>query len=179
MPDVIVGFGANLGDPPTVFAAALDRLSRETEIIGVSCLWRTRPDGPDQPDFTNAAVLLRWPGDPLRLLRRCRDIEADAGRRREAEDRWGPRILDLDLLVARDLVWRSGDLTLPHPRFHQRAFALVPAAELAPDWLHPLVGKTIEELAAETIRADPGAVISSAPFPAELQSAVDRIVAHN
>ena len=99
MLDVIVGFGANLGDPPAVFAAALDRLSRETRVIGVSRLWRTRPIGPDQPEFRNAAALLRWPRDPLRLLRRCRDIEADAGRRREAEDRWGPRVLDLDLLA--------------------------------------------------------------------------------
>jgi 2-amino-4-hydroxy-6-hydroxymethyldihydropteridine diphosphokinase len=179
MPDVIVGLGANLGDPPAVFAAALDRLGREAEVIGVSRLWRTRPIGPDQPDFTNAAAHLRWSGDPLRLLQRCRWIEANAGRNRGSEERWGPRVLDLDLLVIRDLVWRSRELTLPHPRFHQRAFALVPAAELAPDWVHPLVGGTIAELAAKARRADPDALISSAPFPAELQSTVDRIVAHN
>jgi 2-amino-4-hydroxy-6-hydroxymethyldihydropteridine diphosphokinase len=177
--DVIVGFGANLGDPPAVFSAALDRLSRSAEVTGVSRLWRTRPIGPDQPDFTNAAVLLRWPADPLQLLRTCREVEAHTGRNREAEQRWGPRALDLDLLVARDLVWRSRDLVLPHPRFHQRAFALVPAAELAPGWVHPTTGRTIGELAVEVQAADPDALISSAPFPNSLQSAVDRIVARN
>ena len=129
---------------------------------------RPRPIGPDQPDFTNAAALLRWPGDLHRLLRLCRDIEAEAGRTREAEARWGPRVLDLDLLVVRDLVWRSTDLVLPHPRFHQRAFALVPAAELAPGWVHPTTGRTIGELAAEIQIADPDALLSSAPFPIEL-----------
>ncbi|MEX1312439.1 MAG: 2-amino-4-hydroxy-6-hydroxymethyldihydropteridine diphosphokinase [Candidatus Sulfomarinibacteraceae bacterium] len=168
MVDVIVGLGANLGDPPAVFVAALDRLSRETEVVGVSRLWRTRPIGPEQPDFTNAAALLEWPGGPLGLLRLCRDIEARAGRNRQAEDRWGPRVLDLDLLVVRDLVWRSRDLVLPHPRFHRRAFALVPAAEVAPDWIHPTTGRTIGELAVEVQAADPGALLSSAPFPIEL-----------
>lgn len=168
MLDLIVGLGANLDDPPAVFASALEGLAREAEVIGISRLWRTRPVGPEQPDFTNAAALLRWPGDPHRLLRRCRQIEAAAGRNRKNEDRWGPRVLDLDLLIARDLVWRSRELQLPHPRFHERAFALMPAAELAPDWAHPLVGSTIAELAESVLATDPGALISSTPFPTEL-----------
>jgi len=172
MLDVIVGLGANLGNSPTVFAAALNRLGRESELVGVSHLWKTRPVGPEQPDFTNAAILLRWRGDPHGLLRRCREIEASAGRNRSAEDRWGPRILDLDLLIVRDLVWRSPELELPHPRFHERAFALAPAAEVAPDWLHPTTGQTLAELADEVQAADPGALISSAPFPTELPSTV-------
>ena len=65
----------------------------------------------------------------------------------------------------RDLVWRGPELELPHPRFHQRAFALVPAAELVPDWVHPLVGRTIGDLAEEVLRDDPDALISSEPFP--------------
>jgi len=172
MLDVIVGLGANLDDPPTVFAAALNRLGRESELVGVSHLWRTRPVGPEQPDYTNAAILLRWRGDPHGLLRRCREIEASAGRNREVEDRWGPRILDLDLLIVRDLVWRSPELELPHPRFHERAFALVPAAEVAPAWLHPTTGRTLAELADQVQASNPGALISSEPFPIELPSTV-------
>lgn len=164
MLDVVIGLGANLGAPAVRFAAAVSELAEIGEILGVSRLWRTRPVGLDQPDFSNAAVLLRWPGDPLHLLRRCHELEIEAGRDRDGEDRWGPRVLDLDLLVARDLVWRGPGLVLPHPRFHERAFALVPAAELAPDWIHLMLGRPIGELAEEVRNEDPGALISSEPF---------------
>ena len=69
--------------------------------------------------------------------------------------------LDLDLLVARDLVWRGPELEIPHPRLHERAFALVPAAEIVPDWVHPVIGRTIGELAEEAQSADPEALLSS------------------
>jgi 2-amino-4-hydroxy-6-hydroxymethyldihydropteridine diphosphokinase len=159
--EVVIGLGANLGDPPTAFAAAIDGLGGDGEVRSVSRLWRTRPVGPVQADYTNAAALIGWPGDLRRLLRLCRRIETAAGRNRDAEDRWGPRILDLDLLIARDLVWRSPTLEVPHPRFHERAFALAPAAELVPDWVHPIVGATIRELADEARAADPGALFSN------------------
>jgi 2-amino-4-hydroxy-6-hydroxymethyldihydropteridine diphosphokinase len=158
---VVLGLGANLGDPPAAFAAAADGLGRLGEVVSVSRLWRTRPVGPDQPDYRNAAALLSWPGDPKSLLEACREIEAAAGRNRSTEQRWGPRVLDLDLLMARDLVWRGPELEVPHPRFHERAFALVPAAELVPDWVHPFIGKTIGELADEVRTADPGALFSN------------------
>jgi 2-amino-4-hydroxy-6-hydroxymethyldihydropteridine diphosphokinase len=173
MVHVIVGLGANQGDPSAVFSATVDRLGREAEVVATSRFWRTRPVGPVQPDFTNAALLLRWPGDLEELLRRCREIEASAGRDRGAEERWGPRLLDLDLLIARDLVWRSSELVVPHPRFHERAFALVPAAELAPDWIHPTTGRTLSELAREVLATNPEALITSTPFPTELPPAVD------
>lgn len=161
---VVIGLGANLGDPTAAFAAALDGLGREGEVVSVSRRWRTRPVGPDQPDFLNAAALIRWPRDPRTLLRTCRELEAATGRSRENEHRWGPRALDLDLLLARDLIWRGPELEIPHPRLHERAFALVPVAELVPDWVHPIIGGTIGELAAEAQRADPEALISSVPF---------------
>jgi 2-amino-4-hydroxy-6-hydroxymethyldihydropteridine diphosphokinase len=161
MIDVVVGLGANLGEPPVAFAAALRGLEDRSGSILVSRRWKTRPVGPDQPDFTNAAALVSWAGSPSELLARCRELESLAGRNRASEDRWGPRTLDLDILMTRDLVWRGPKLELPHPHFHERAFALVPAAELVPDWVHPLVGRTIAELASELERQDPDALISS------------------
>ncbi len=151
---VVVGLGANLGNPAVAFTSALSKFASAGDVVSISRLWRTRPLGPDQPDYSNAAALLRWPGDPLGLLHRCREIEASAGRRRDTEDRWGPRVLDLDLLVVRDLAWRGPVLEIPHPRLHERAFALVPTAELVPDWIHPLFGRTIGELAEEVRNAD-------------------------
>ena len=160
----LIGLGANLGEPATAFTTALDEIASRGEVISGSRLWRTRPLGPDQPVYCNAAVLIRWKGTPSALLHACCDLEAAAGRDRSSEQRWGPRVLDLDLLMARDLVWRGPELELPHPRFHQRAFALVPAAEIVPDWVHPLVGRTIGELAEDILRDDPDALISSEPF---------------
>jgi len=161
----LIGLGANLGEPARAFATAIAFLASGGEVVCVSRLWRTRPLGPDQPDYRNAAALVRWNGPPPALLHACRDLEAAAGRDRSSEQRWGPRVLDLDLLMARDLVWRGPELELPHPRFHQRAFALVPSAELVPNWIHPLVGRTIGQLAEEALRDDPEALISSEPFP--------------
>ena len=161
MLQVVVGLGANLGDPQATFAEALAVLSSRAEIIAVSSLWRTRPQGPDQPDYTNAAALIGWGSGPWGLLELCRTIEHEAGRERSAECRWGPRVLDLDLLIARDLVCRGAGLRLPHPRFHERAFALVPAAELVPHWVHPLLGRTITDLAEEACRTDPEALIAA------------------
>lgn len=160
----LIGLGANLGDPARAFATAIDTFTSSGDVVSVSRLWWTRPVGPDQPDYCNAAALIRWEGTPAALLQTCRDLETAAGRDRSTEQRWGPRVLDLDLLMASDLVWRGPELDLPHPRFHQRAFALVPAAELVPEWVHPLVGRTIGELADEVLREDPGALISSEPY---------------
>ena len=163
--DVMVGLGANLGDPAAAFTTALDGLASAGKIVSVSHLWRTRALGPDQSAYWNAAALVDWPSDLPTLLQACHKLEAAAGRDRDTEQRWGPRVLDLDLLMARDLIWRSPELVLPHPRFHERAFALVPAAELVPGWVHPIVGRTIAELAEEVRSADPDALISSEPFP--------------
>lgn len=168
--EVVIGLGANLGEPARAFTTALDAFAAEETVVSVSRLWRTRPLGPDQPDYRNAAALIGWSRALSNLLAICQDLEAAAGRDRSTEEHWGPRVLDLDLLVARDLVWRGAGLELPHPRFHQRAFALVPAAELAPGWVHPLMGRTIGDLAEQALRDDPGALISSDPFPIALEN---------
>jgi 2-amino-4-hydroxy-6-hydroxymethyldihydropteridine diphosphokinase len=144
----LLGLGGNLGDVPQAFAATAGALARRFRLLGCSSLWRTAAVGPPQSDFLNAALLLAADVDPLRLLACCQLLEAGAGRDRGRESRWGPRALDLDLLLAEGLVVESPSLTLPHPRLAERRFALAPACELAADWIHPRLHRPLAELAA-------------------------------
>jgi len=162
--EILIGLGGNLGQPEAAFAEALEVLANEGRVMAVSRLWRTRPVGPSQPDYLNAAALIDWPAVPRSLLQRCRELELVAGRNRAREERWGPRDLDLDLLIARSAVCRGPDLELPHPRLHERRFALEPATEVVPDWVHPLLGLTIEELAEKARHREPGAIIEVLSF---------------
>lgn len=148
MVQLVVGLGGNLGSPRASFERALAGLSRAGSVLSRSHLFRSRAVGPPQPDYLNAAVLLRWPDDLSSLLELCHELEAAAGRDRRREARWGPRPLDLDLLIADGVVCRGPRLVLPHPRLAERAFALLPAAEVASDWVHPLLGETLTGLAA-------------------------------
>jgi len=145
---ILVGLGGNSGDVAAAFIRAAAALATRFRLLGTSGLWRCAALGPAQPDFLNAAVLLEVDVHPLEVLMACRRLEQEAGRRRDLEVRWGPRPLDLDLLAAGDLVIESAVLTLPHPRLAERRFALLPAAELAPDWLNPRTLRTLSELAA-------------------------------
>lgn len=145
---VVLGLGGNSGDVATAFAAAAGRLASRFRLLGCSSLWRTAPVGPPQPDFLNAALLLEIDVDPYRLLATCQGLEATGGRRRENEERDGPRPLDLDVLILRGVVVESPALTVPHPRLAVRRFALLPAGELAPDWEHPRLHRTLSDLAA-------------------------------
>jgi 2-amino-4-hydroxy-6-hydroxymethyldihydropteridine diphosphokinase len=144
---LLIGLGGNTGDVAMAFARAAAGLATSFRILAASGLWRSAALGPAQPDFLNAAVLLEVEVHPLEVLMACRRLEHETGRRRDLEMRWGPRPLDLDLLAAGDLVIESPVLTLPHPRLAERRFALLPAAELAPDWLHPRALRTLAELA--------------------------------
>jgi len=141
---IVIGLGGNVGDVESAFRAARTRLADAARIVCSSGLYRTRAVGPPgQSDYLNAGVLVAWPGRPHALLDLCQELEAAAGRDRKVERRWGPRTLDLDLLVADGVVCRGPRLRLPHPRLAERAFALVPAAEVAPDWVLPSDGRTL------------------------------------
>lgn len=146
---ILLGLGGNVGDVRDAFVRAAAALEARFGPLERSSLWRSAPVGPAQPEYLNAALLARIDCHPLRLLAICQALESGAGRDRAAEPRWGPRPLDLDLLISPDAVIESPGLTLPHPRLHERAFALFPAAELAPGWLHPRLRRTLSALAAE------------------------------
>ena len=139
MANACIGLGANLGHPEVAVRAAIQALDAlpDSRVLAASRLYRTPAWGRiDQPDFINAAVLLRTALAPQALLAHLLAIEHEAGRRRddEAESmRWGPRLLDLDLLLYGDQVIDEPRLRVPHPHLHERAFALVPLAEIAPD----------------------------------------------
>jgi 2-amino-4-hydroxy-6-hydroxymethyldihydropteridine diphosphokinase len=144
-----VGIGSNLEDPVRQVNnafAAIERLP-ESGFFARSSLWRSTPLGPaDQPDFVNAAAAFLTRLEPRDLLRRLQVIEQAAGRQRKAEQ-WGPRTLDLDLLVQGRLVVDEPDLKLPHPRIAERNFVLLPLAEIAPSLQVPRAGSVARLLA--------------------------------
>lgn len=136
-----VGLGGNLGDAAATLRAAfaaLDALPR-TRLLRASRLYRTPAWGRrDQPDFVNAAAALETGLPPRDLLGALLDIERDFGRDRSDEDaRWGPRTLDLDLLLYGEDVIDAPGLRVPHPHLHERAFVLVPLLEIAPELVIP------------------------------------------
>ena len=168
----LIALGGNMpsvvGPPEDTLRAALSRLSqRDIAPERISRFYRTPcfPAGAG-PDYVNAAAQIRWSGDAQSLLGVLHDTETQFGRARD--QRWGRRTLDLDLIAMGDLVlpdravqghWRDlpadqqiartpEQLILPHPRIQHRAFVLVPPCDLAPQWRHPILGRTIAELAA-------------------------------
>lgn len=146
-----VGLGGNLGDVETTLAEALWAIDGlpQTSIRAQSALYRSKPWGRgDQPDFLNGAVELQTRMTPRVLLEHLLAIEERFGRVRAKEDRWGPRTLDLDLLVFGEEVIDEPGLHVPHPRLHERAFVLVPLAEIAPS-LHIVGQGKVSDLLAQ------------------------------
>jgi 2-amino-4-hydroxy-6-hydroxymethyldihydropteridine diphosphokinase len=143
---VCLGMGSNLGDREGNLRVALDHLNRLIRLCRCSAIYETEPIGyKDQPLFLNVACY----GDTLRgpeeLLKDLKDIERFIGRLPTFPN--GPRSIDLDILLFGDEVVTTPDLVIPHPRMMERAFVLVPLSEVAPLWVHPVLGKTISELA--------------------------------
>lgn len=133
--DVYVGIGSNLDDPAAHVTQAITELAEipNTERIAYSSLYASPPMGPpDQPGYINAVALLHTRLEPLGLLDELLAIEQSHGRIRTGE-RWGPRTLDLDILIYGDRYIDNARLTIPHPGIHERAFVLYPLQEIAPD----------------------------------------------
>jgi 2-amino-4-hydroxy-6-hydroxymethyldihydropteridine diphosphokinase len=134
----LIALGGNVGDVQATFDRAVAMLcdSDEVRLLARSSDYRTPPWGvTDQPPFINAVIAVATSVPPRDLLTRAIAVERAFGRDRAKERRWGPRTLDLDLLTYGDLVLNTPDLTLPHPRLLERAFVLLPLAEIAPELL--------------------------------------------
>lgn len=141
---VFLSLGGNLGDPQKSMAAALGALDAHAHVrvSGVSSLYRTPPWGKlDQPDFLNAAAELSTSLRPQQLLELC--LETERKLKRVREERWGPRLIDIDILTFGDRIIQETGLEVPHPRMLDRAFVLAPLAELAPGL--DIDGQPIEE----------------------------------
>lgn len=145
-----IGLGSNLADPVGQVRAAVAALAQltQTRVEACSSLYRTAPVGwGEQPDFINAVCRVRTGLDPAALMQNLLEIERVHGRVREG-DKGGPRTLDLDLLLYGSQVIQSAELTVPHPRLHERAFVLYPLAELDPELVIPGHGSPRQLLAA-------------------------------
>jgi 2-amino-4-hydroxy-6-hydroxymethyldihydropteridine diphosphokinase len=143
-----VGLGSNLGDRAAYLLLGLSALSRlpKTHLLRLSPVYETNPVGPPQPPYLNMVAELETELSPKGLLAEMLRIEKALGR--ERRERWGPRTLDLDLLLYGDLVLEEAGLSVPHPRLHERAFVLVPLLDLLPEGRHPLLGQSFAELLA-------------------------------
>jgi 2-amino-4-hydroxy-6-hydroxymethyldihydropteridine diphosphokinase len=134
--EALIALGGNVGDMVLTFDRAVALLCGDKSVVlkQRSANYRTPPWGvTDQPAFVNAVIAVATTLPPRELLARMREVEWHLGRNRALEQRWGPRTLDLDLLAYDDVSLDTAELALPHPRMFERAFVLVPLAEIAPD----------------------------------------------
>ena len=146
-----IGLGGNLGDAVATLHAALQELDGlpQTRLVRASKFYRTLAWGVvEQPDFINAVAQLDTRLSPRDLLDALLDIERAFGRERHRSERWGPRVLDLDLLLYDSAVIDEPGLCVPHPHLHERAFALLPLVEITPDAFIPGIGPAGEALRA-------------------------------
>jgi len=143
-----LGLGSNVGAREKNIATALNSLetTRGISVSKVSSLYETDPVGgpADQPAFINAVARIETALSAPRLLAVCQKIEETLGRKRDL--RWGPRTIDLDLLIYGDEVHSSAALTIPHPLMHERRFVMEPFVEIAPDFIHPMLNRTARQI---------------------------------
>ncbi len=140
-----IGIGSNVGDRKAVCWKAIELLAEAGKVTKISSLYYTEPVGyVEQQDFINAVVSIETELSARELLEACHAIEDKLGRKRTL--RWGPRTIDLDILLYGDLIMNDPDLVLPHPSMAARKFVLAPLAEIAPEAVHPVLHKTVAEL---------------------------------
>lgn len=150
---VYLGLGSNIGDRAANLRTALGSLEPLSRVDAVSSLYESRPLGPqDQPPYYNAVCRIATGLRPAALLRYLKSIEWEIGRR--PGPRWGPRPIDLDILLFGAEVVEEPDLVIPHPGLTERAFVLIPLTEIAPDVPHPVYEQPIEALAAAADRSE-------------------------
>jgi GTP cyclohydrolase-4 len=154
--EVYLGLGSNLGDRMSNLASAVERLSRKITIKKISSVYETEPVYyKEQPLYLNAVLSAVTELDPFELLNFVKSIESDLGR--QPSFRNAPRIIDIDILFYGGRIVETPELIIPHPRIAERAFVLVPLAEIAPDLVHPLLHKKVSDLLAKM--QDKGGVI--------------------
>ena len=143
--EVFIGTGSNLGDRSRALGAAAVLLESKARLVKASRIYETPPWGyEEQPAFLNQVLQVETVLSPRALLAFLKRIEKKMGR--QATFRYGPRAIDLDILFYDDLIYSTDILQIPHPMASERAFVLVPMLEIAPDFIHPVLGKTIREL---------------------------------
>ena len=138
----VLSLGSNLGDSAEILSSAAEALNEVSEVIALSSFYQTRPvGGPPQPDFINAVIIIETNLEPEELLLVAQAIEGAHGRERnENTVKWGPRFLDIDLIKCDEMVINTPDLTIPHPRAHEREFVLRPWNEIDPAATLPGLG---------------------------------------
>jgi 2-amino-4-hydroxy-6-hydroxymethyldihydropteridine diphosphokinase len=143
---VVLGLGGNMGNRTQHLAMAMVQIIQQIgTITKVSSVYETAAWGnEDQPPFFNLAVCLTTPFTPLQTLERCLRIEKQMGRHRTMK--WGPRIIDIDILLYNDEIIRANNLSIPHPLMHERRFVLAPLAEILPQKKHPVLKKSFKDL---------------------------------
>lgn len=144
---VYISFGSNIGDREYQINEALRKLEQiqDTKLKAVSSLYETAPvGGVVQDDFLNGAAIVETNLTPISFLNEIQRIELELGRERKIH--WGPRTIDLDVLLMDDVVIEHERLKVPHPFMHDRSFVLIPLAEIAPEAVHPVLNKKIKEL---------------------------------
>lgn len=154
MPEALVALGGNVGDARKTIRKAIEIFcdGEEVWLRKRSSDYKTPPWGvTDQPSFINAAIAVATGLEPRALLERAHAVERIFGRNRDKEERWGPRTLDIDLIAYNDLTLNEPDLVLPHPRLFERAFVLVPLAQIVPDRL--IAGQRIADAAQRIDKA--------------------------